>query len=69
MMKKSILIFTLLILIISGCKTQKEPLSKEVTPIPLSQLEMRGGAAYTNCKKLCATGRDPLSAKVCFSFR
>ena len=42
-MKKSIaLIFTLLILIISGCKTQNEPLSEEVNPIPLSQLEMRG---------------------------
>ena len=42
-MNKSIaLIFTLLMLIISGCKTQNVPLSEEVNPIPLSQLEMRG---------------------------
>ena len=26
----------------SSCKTQNEPLSEEVTPIPLSQLEVRG---------------------------
>ena len=42
MMKPIKLVIALVVLILSGCSTQKEPLSEEVNPIPLSQLEMRG---------------------------
>ena len=44
------LVFALVVIILSGCSTQKEPVSTEIAPIPLSQLEMRG-ELYTRIAK------------------
>ena len=71
-MNKSIaLIFTLLILIISGCKTQNESLSEGVTPIPLSSPAQtwKPGDYLTNVQKMILQAAPRKNPEQPFSFK